>query len=100
MYAPEQDNVPEDVAQVLLEAAPGLFVQKPNGKLAVTNARDHEKHLEKVICEAYLWCSSVCWGLRSSDAACYLLLGPWSSDAACYLLLGPWFSDAACYLLL
>jgi len=40
--------VPAHVAQTLLEAAPGLFVQKANGQLTVTNARDHEKHLEKV----------------------------------------------------
>eukprot|EP00200_Dunaliella_tertiolecta_P003046 CAMPEP_0202357010 /NCGR_PEP_ID=MMETSP1126-20121109/11221_1 /ASSEMBLY_ACC=CAM_ASM_000457 /TAXON_ID=3047 /ORGANISM="Dunaliella tertiolecta, Strain CCMP1320" /LENGTH=360 /DNA_ID=CAMNT_0048949831 /DNA_START=77 /DNA_END=1159 /DNA_ORIENTATION=+ len=42
------DDVPESVAQKLLDAAPGLFVRKPDGKLAVTNARHHEKHLEKV----------------------------------------------------
>eukprot|EP00983_Pelagomonas_calceolata_P051337 1142368-Pelagomonas_calceolata.AAC.7 len=42
-----QDDVPESVAQKLLDAAPGLFVRKPDGKLAVTNARHHEKHLEK-----------------------------------------------------
>lgn len=44
----KQEDVPEDVAKTLLEAAPGLFVRKPNGKLGVTRARDHENLLEKV----------------------------------------------------
>ena len=44
-----KDNVDEVIAEELLAAAPGLFVRHPSsGKLMVTNARDHEKHLEKV----------------------------------------------------
>lgn len=44
-----QDDIDEAVAAELLAAAPGLFVPHPGtGKLMVTQARDHEKHLEKV----------------------------------------------------
>jgi len=43
-----QDKISDSVAETLLQAAPGLFVRQPNGKLTVTEARHHEKHLEKV----------------------------------------------------
>lgn len=44
-----QDDVDDLIAEELLAAAPGLFIRHPSsGKLTVTNARDHEKHLEKV----------------------------------------------------
>lgn len=43
-----QEDVPPQVAETLLAAAPGLFVRAPNGKLRVTDARQHEQHLEKV----------------------------------------------------
>lgn len=39
---------PAEIAQLLLEAAPGLFVKDSKGKLKVTSAREHEMHLEKV----------------------------------------------------
>ena len=44
-----QDDVDDAIAEELLATAPGLFIRHPSsGKLTVTNARDHEKHLEKV----------------------------------------------------
>ena len=47
LSVPSQDDIDESVASELLAAAPGLFVMHSGtGKLSVTQARDHEKHLE------------------------------------------------------
>ena len=49
-------DVDAAIAEELLAAAPGLFIRHPSsGKLKVTNARDHEKHLEKVLNHAHAW---------------------------------------------
>ena len=46
---PSQEDVDDVIADELIAAAPGLFLRDlVTGKLKVTNARDHEKHLEKV----------------------------------------------------
>mmetsp|Transcript_12794 Transcript_12794/g.27685 ORF Transcript_12794/g.27685 Transcript_12794/m.27685 type:complete len:357 (+) Transcript_12794:127-1197(+) len=44
-----KEDVDDEVADLLLETAPGLFVREGKGKkLRVTSAREHVKHLEKL----------------------------------------------------